>query len=846
MRAPCVGSYNLVFKSPIKSHANAAISKPPIRRNFCRPSSQLLESDNPGFVTTHNRQKHRQYLGNLLLSPPQKIRNHALYYRTVHAQIILSGFESNVFLSNILITAYSREDTLRTAVCLFARMPERNLISLSSMISAYNQNGYHAEALVVFGEFRKSGNEKPNEFVLATVIQSCTLLISVDNGMHLHSFVIKAGYNQNAHVGTSLIDFYAKTSELDAARLVFDELEVKSVAAWTAIIMGYSMNGRSDISLNLFKEMVETGVVPDKFALSSIFRACSMLELLEVGKQVHAFALRSGANGDVSVTNLLIDFYIKCGELKAGHRIFEQMEVKNAISWAMMISGYMQSGFNCEAMNLYKDMNRLEWKADGFACTSVLTSCGSVGALNPGKQVHAYVIKVNLDSDDFVLNSLIDMYCKCNAVIDARRVFLASAKCSAICYNAMIEGYSRQESLYGAIDLFDKMRHNLISPTQLTFVSLLGVSASQIAMKLSWQLHSLMIKFGFCLDNYCGSALIDVYSKCSFVGDARLVFEEIDEKDIVLWNSMLFGYALVSENEEALSLYLELLRGNERPNGSTFVAIIMASGNQASLLHGLQFHNQAIKIGLDFDSFVTNALMEMYAKCGSTDAVQLLFDGLIQRDVACWNSMISMHAQHGDAEKALNMFKQMKAEGIQPDYVTFIGLLSACAHVGLVKEGFRYFESMLELGIEPGEEHYTCMVTLLARAGELHEAKSFIEKMPIQPSASMWKSLLSACRVSGNVELARHAAEMAIASDPKDSGSYMLISNIYACKGMWIDVKKVREKMDRNDVTKETGCSWIEVNDQVHLFVALDRTHREADLIYGLIDHLNQHMKGIN
>ncbi|KAK6131619.1 hypothetical protein DH2020_034633 [Rehmannia glutinosa] len=805
MRTLCVGTYYLFFNLRIKSHVNA----PPFHRNFSPPSSQLLESEIPGIVTSHNRQKHRQYLGKLLLSPTKKISNHVLYYKTVHAQIILSGFESNVFLSNILIAAYSRGDTLQSAVSVFVKMPERNLISWSSMISAYNQNGYNAEALALFLEFRKSGNVNPNEFVLSTVVQSCTQLASVEDGMHLHCFVFKAGYNQNAHVATSLIDFYAKTSDLDAARLVFDELRVKNVVAWTTIIMGFSINERIDVSLYLFKKMVETGIVPDKYALSTVLRSCSMLGLLEFGKQVHAFALRSGVfNMDVSISNMLIDFYCKCGELKAGHRVFEQMVVKNDISWAMMISGYMQSGFDYEAMNLYKDMNRLDWKADGFSCTSVLTSCGSLCALDQGKQVHAYAVKVNLDSDDFVTTSLIDMYCKCDSLVDARRMFQAAAKSSTICYNAMIEGYSRQGSLYEALDLFNKMRRNSIPPNLLTLVSLLVVSASQTALEVSLQLHSLMIKFGFCMDSYGGSALIDVYSKCSFVGDARLVFEEINEKDIALWNSMLFGYALQSKNEEALRLYLELRHGREKPNGFTFVAMIMASSNLASLLHGLQFHNQALKTGLDSDSFVTNALMDMYAKCGSIDSAQLLFDRVLQKDVPCWNSMISMHAHHGDAKKALDMFKQMKSEGLKPDYVTFIGVLSACAHVGLVEEGFNYFESMFEFGIEPGLEHYTCMVSLLGRAGELYEAKSFIEKMPIRPNVFVWKSLLSACRVNGNVELGRHAADMAISCDPTDSGPYILLSNIYASKGMWIDVKKVREKMDRNDVVKEIGHSW--------------------------------------
>ncbi|KAL9153650.1 hypothetical protein ABFS82_10G063700 [Erythranthe guttata] len=812
MRTVCARSCNSLFIiSSRKSQAGAAISKAPSHRNFSRPPSQLLQSDNSGStVAAHNRQKHRQYLGKLLLSPPENITDNVRYYKTVHGQIISSGLASNIFLGNILITAYSREGDLQSAAYLFDGMPERNLISWSSMISGYNQNGYNAEALTSFREFRESGNGYPNEFILSTVIQSCTRLASTVDGLHLHSLVIKFGCDQNSHVGSSLIDFYAKTTDLDAARSVFDELGVKNVVAWTAIITGFSINGRGDVSLNIFKEMVESDILPDKYALSNVLRACSTLELLKVGKQVHAFALRrTGAHMDVSVSNTLIDFYSKCGEPESGRRIFEHMLVKNSVSWATMISCYMQSGLDYEAMNLYKSMNRLELKADGFSCTSVLTSCGCVGDLNLGKQVHAYTVKVNFEYDDFVANSLIDMYCKCDFLTDAKKIFLAAGKYNTmISYNTMIEGYSGNGNLCEAIDLFNQMRDNLIPPSRLTLVSLLGVSSSQS----TFIFHSLVIKYGFCSDSYCGSALIDVYSKCSFMESAKLVFEEIDDKDIVVWNSMLFGYALLrSENEDALRLFLELLRVGERPNGFTFVAVIMACSNTASLLHGLQFHCQTLKTGLvEIDPFVTNALMDMYAKCGIIDAANLLFNRAVIRDIACWNSIISTHAHNGDANKALEMFEQMKSEGvIKPDYVTFVGVLSACANGGLVREGFRYFESMIEFGVGPGPEHYACMVSLLGRAGELEEARSFIENMPFEPDALVWKSLLSACRDKGDVELARYAADMAVTCDPSNSGAYVLLSNIFASRGMWIDVKSVRKTMDENGVTKETGFSYV-------------------------------------
>lgn len=205
--------------------------------------------------------------------------------------------------------------------------------------------------------------------------------------------------------------------------------------------------------------------------------------------------------------------------------------------------------------------------------------------------------------------------------------------------------------------------------------------------------------------------------------------------------------------------------------------------------------------------------------------------------------MISMYAQHGKAEEALRMFEIMMSYDINPNYVTFVSVLSACSHVGFVEDGLQHFNSMARHGIEPGMEHYASVVTLLGRAGRLSEALEFIEKMPMRPAALVWRSLLSASRVFGNVELAKHAAEMAISIDPMDSGSYIMLSNIFASKGMWGDVKRLRLKMDVNGVVKEPGQSWIEVNGEVHIFVSRDKVHYETDLIYLALDELTMQMK---
>ncbi|KAK6802476.1 hypothetical protein RDI58_000256 [Solanum bulbocastanum] len=726
-------------------------------------------------------------------------------------------------------------------------MPKRDMISWSSVITMYTQNGFYDESLLLFTELRRSckEGEGPNEFVLASVVSCCGRLGSIVKGEQLHCFVVKAGFDQFVYVGTSLIDFYSKGGDVGAARRIFDDMLVKSTATWTAIIAACVNAGKSEISLQLLRNMLETDVVPDNYVVSSILGACSALEYLKGGKEIHGYVLRRGAEMDVTVSNVLIDFYMKCGKVKTARSVFDRMEVKNTISWTTMISGYMQNSSDWEAISMLRDLNSLGWMLDRFACSSVLISCGSLEALELGRQVHAYTVKANVDSDDFVKNSLIDMYAKCNSFGDSRKVFNIMGDHYVISYNAIIEGCLTQNRLYEAFDLFAEMRDNLILPSLLTFVSLLGASASLFSLELSKQLHGLTIKFGFSADMFVCSILIDVYSKSSSIEDARQVFIEMNEKDVVVWNSMLFGYIQQCENEEALKLFLQLRQSLQKPNALTFVALIAASSNLVSLLHGLQFHNQIVKLGLDFDPHVTNALVDMYSKCGSLEEAHKMFNSTIQRDIVCWNSMISTYAQHGEAKDALNMFEKMINDGLKPNNVTFVGVLSACSHVGLVKEGLCHFYSMAGYGIEPETEHYVCIVSLLGRAGKLVEATEFIDTMPIPPAAIVWRSLLSACREAGHIDLGKYAASMAISIDPKDSGSYILLSNIYASKGMWSNVKKLREKMDSNGVVKEKGCSWIEINNEVHLFIARDRSHHLTDLIYSYLELLIRNIKGI-
>uniref|UniRef100_A0A2C9UY04 Pentacotripeptide-repeat region of PRORP domain-containing protein n=1 Tax=Manihot esculenta TaxID=3983 RepID=A0A2C9UY04_MANES len=640
-------------------------------------------------------------------------------------------------------------------------MPEKNLISWSSMISMYSRRGFSEEAWLMFLDFTRCCNDSPNEYILASVIRATGQL---DRGCGsvgklMHGFIVKLGFDRDVFVGTSLVDFYAESDDLIEARMVFDGLLEKSAVTWTTIIRGYVRSGWSEVALQLFNQMREADIVPDRYVLSSVLSACSTLKFVQGGKQIHSYVLRVGIQMDVSLVNVLINFYAKSGKIQNARKLFDQMVDRDVISWTTMIAGYMQNSFDGEAVKLFVEMTRLGRKPDGFACTSILTSCGSLEDLMLGKQIHAYSIKVNLEFDLFLKNGLIDMYAKCDSLNDARRVFDFMTNHNVVSYNALIEGYSRSEQLSEVMILFHEMRHRTILPSLLTFVSLLSVSAALSALELSKQIHALTIKFGVCLQIFAGSALIDAYSKCLCLVDSRLVFDEMNEKDIVVWNAMFSGYTQQSEIDEALKLYSELQVSELKPSDFTFATFITLASNLASLQLGQQFHNHAIKMGLDCDPYITNSLIDMYAKCGSFE----------------------------DARKAF----------------------------GLVDDALRYFKLMPMFGGDPGIEHYACVVSLLCRAGLLYEAKEFIDKMPIKPTAAMWRSLLSACRIAGDIELAKYTAEKAISVDPNDSGSYTLLSYMFASEGKWEDVKQVRGRMDLVGLVKEPGHSWIQVNNEI-------------------------------
>lgn len=308
------------------------------------------------------------------------------------------------------------------------------------------------------------------------------------------------------------------------------------------------------------------------------------------------------------------------------------------------------------------------------------------------------------------------------------------------------------------------------------------------------------------------NVMITGYAKRGEMESARELFSKVPERDVVTWNAMISGYVLCGAYSQALEMFEEMKRAGEKPDEVTSVSLLSACADSGDLEMGKEIHSYLSEIvSGDFSTICGNALIDMYAKCGSIKMALEVFRGIRNKHVTTWNSLVLGLAFHGHAEESIKLFTEMRRSRVRPDEITFIGALVACSHAGRVEEGRQYFKLMRErYSIEPNIRHHGCMVDMLGRAGLLNEAFEFIDKMEIEPNAIIWRTLLGACKIHGNVELGRRANQKLLSKRRSQSGDYVLLSNIYAEQGEWVGAEKLRKLMDDSGVKKEAGFSLLD------------------------------------
>lgn len=344
------------------------------------------------------------------------------------------------------------------------------------------------------------------------------------------------------------------------------------------------------------------------------------------------------------------------------------------------------------------------------------------------------------------------------------------------------------------------------------------------------------------------NSIINASVKAGLVDIARKLFDEMPERNVISWSCMINGYGRCGEYKEALALFREMQKvevNGVKPNEYTMSSVLLACGRLGALEHGKWVHAYIGKCGMEVDVVLGTSLIDMYAKCGSIERAKWVFDNMgPNKDVMAWSAMISGSAMHGHAEECLELFAKMTDYGVRPNAITFLGVLCACVHGGLVSEGQEYFRRMSEdFGITPLIQHYGCMVDLYGRAGLIKEACVLVKSMPMEPDVLVWGALLSGSRMHGDIETCEIALKKLIELDPTNSGAYVLLSNVYAKRGRWADVRHVRDLMEARGIKKVPGCSLVELAGVLHEFLVGDDSHPETREIYKMLDEIMKKLK---
>ncbi|KAJ9128907.1 hypothetical protein P3X46_034348 [Hevea brasiliensis] len=602
-------------------------------------------------------------------------------------QSIKTGLTLRIFTSNQLINLYSNHGLAREAQSLFDEMPERNVFSWNVIISGHIKARTLSQAKVIFDS--------------------------------------------------------ASVRDL----VIFDSASVRDLVTYNSMLSGYvSPDGYESYALELFIEMLrdlyKIGIY--EFTLTTMVNLFAKLSMLSYGRQVHSYMVKTANDKSRFAVSSLINMYSKCGSFQAA------CEFNDTVSWNTLISGFAQNDYEEESLKLFVCMLHNGVKCNEHTFASLLT----------WKGIHACVLRNGLSSNPFIESGLIDFYCKCGNMKYAESIHLANRIESSFSITSMIVGFSRQGNM----------------------------------------------------------------------------------KNAIIWMALFTGYMKLLKCKAVFQLFSEF-RSKELmvPVGLILVSMLGACALQPALSLGKQIHGYVFRIGIGMDKKMTTAMVDMYLKCGSITYAEKVFQQVTERDSILYNVMIAGYAHHGHENEAIQLFQEMMEKGLRPNAVTFVALLSACRHCGLVDLGESFFNSMTDkYNILPEIDHYAGMIDLYGRANQLEKALSLLKKIPIeQQDAIILGAFLNACRLNKNAELTKEVEENLLKIEGNNGARYVQLANVYAAEGNWAEMGRIRKQMRGKEAKKFAGCSWIYLDNGVHIFTSGDRTHRKAYSIYSMLACLN-------
>ncbi|GAB2223326.1 hypothetical protein Droror1_Dr00017466 [Drosera rotundifolia] len=543
------------------------------------------------------------------------------------------------------------------------------------------------------------------------------------------------------------------------------------------------------------------------YSITALIKTCTHLSQF---KQIHAQIIKHQ-----TLTPHFITFHLsKLASLSAlltihkngitlsyANSIFNHLQNPPISLYNSLIRAHSLGNHPIESILLYRKMLRHGVVPNNYTFTFLIKGCGRMRGCDHGLMIHAHVVERGFDRDCHVQSSLIRVYAKGYDLVSARKVFEMCDGDDVVDWNCMIDGCVRCGDMGLARVVFDKMGCKDV---------------------VSW---NVMIR-GYSVEGKVGEAekmfegmpernvvswnlMLGVYAKCGRVDDAVGLLGRMPRRDVVSWNTMLASFKQSGRGKEAMALFHEMMRdGFVKPDEVTCATVLSACAELGALDQGKLVHEYIVERKIDANPIVKTALLDMYSQGGCISEAVQVFHSIENKDILAWNTMLSAMARHGRGKETLQLFDQMREEGLEPNDMTFGALLSACSHAGMVEEGQKLLHNMSSTyRVDPKIEHYGCVIDLLARNGHLGEAIQLVESMPMEPNVTIWGALSAGCRIHSNIEVGGNVGKHLIDLEPSHGGRYVSLSTVYSAAKQWDESSEVRNLMNGRKVHKVSGSS---------------------------------------
>ncbi|XP_024542101.1 pentatricopeptide repeat-containing protein DOT4, chloroplastic [Selaginella moellendorffii] len=531
-------------------------------------------------------------------------------------------------------------------------------------------------------------------------------------------------------------------------------------------------------------------------AFVSLLKWCVQENNLAQVRRVHDFvsARHPGCAQDQFVGNMILQAYRKLGQLDLACAVFAGICNRDLFSWTIMIAAFARDGHFSEALLLFRRMELDGIKPSPVTCVTVLASFTGPRLLPQARKFHARIEALGLESNVIVGTAVITMYGKCGSLTDSRLVFERMPQKNLVTWTTLISTYAQHGHGKEAIEIFERLlAHGGLEPDAVACVSALDACSSLASLEQGRKVHRIVVSRGFESNTVVANALVFMYGKCGAVEESRAAFDTIQHKNRNSWNCMLTVYTQGGHFREAMELFKRI---DVEPDHVTFLCLVLACSGAKDLAEGIATHRLIEESEVASNEALCHSLMNMYSKLGRLESVREIFEKMASKNVISWTSIVSAHAQAGDLEMTQSLFAGMQLDGVAPDSIAFVSVLSSCSHGGLLESFPVLLRCMVEdCEILPRVEHYGCVVDALGRCGKLDEAERFVEELPVRV-AVLWIALLAACSTHKDVRRARRVAERAFALEPRNWSTYVMFANILGEAGERDESAAIKQRME--------------------------------------------------